>query len=102
MQAKIDYDTLYIYTNSKDIKNLIKDQNVSTLIMKLAKSKLKIPILEILTLEIDEDYSVSFQEQLRDKISSILPLFYYRVLITFTTLCISRIEILYLVHFFIR
>ena len=60
--AKIDYDTLYIYTNSKDTEDLIKDQNVSTLIMKLAKSKLKIPILEILTLEIDEDYSVSFQE----------------------------------------
>ena len=60
--AKIDYDTLFIYTNSKDTEYLIKEQNVSTLIIKLAKLKLNIPILEILTLKIEKDYSVSFQE----------------------------------------
>ncbi|MBZ4650927.1 MAG: hypothetical protein JG780_1823 [Thermosipho sp. (in: Bacteria)] len=60
--AKIDYDTLFIYSNSKVTNNLIKEEKVSNLIMKLAKTKLQIPILEILTLKIGEDYSISFEE----------------------------------------
>jgi hypothetical protein len=52
--AKVDYDTLYLYIPTAEIKEWLKNnESVLTFIMKSLKKKLKIHILEILFLDVD-------------------------------------------------
>jgi Zn-dependent peptidase ImmA (M78 family) len=60
--GKIDYDSLYIYSDSPAGKKLIKDSRVETYIIKQIKQHLKIPILEVLSLGFDVDGTIYFEE----------------------------------------
>ena len=61
--AKIDYDTLYIYSGSSAVKDWIKNEEaICAYIMKLMRKKLNMPILEILHLEVGPDGTISCEE----------------------------------------
>jgi len=51
--AKIDYDTLSIYSGSDDVRKWIKDERFTIYIMKLLKEKLGVEVLEVLSLKLN-------------------------------------------------
>lgn len=58
--AKIDYDTLFIYSESITVNQIISETTFTDYIIKLIELKLNISILEVLRLEINKDGIISF------------------------------------------
>ncbi|MDD3271730.1 MAG: ImmA/IrrE family metallo-endopeptidase [Syntrophomonadaceae bacterium] len=60
--GKIDYDTLYVYSDYPSAKKMIEDDRIVSYIIKQIKISLKIPILEVLLLKVADDGTIFFEE----------------------------------------
>ncbi len=60
--AKIDFDTLFIYSDSPIVKNKLKNSEIADYIMQQVKKSINQPVLEILLLDIDDNGNVLFKE----------------------------------------